>query len=435
MRAQRVSKADLFHKLGYVPHAGQVDVHLSRAPRRVLACGVRFGKTMCAAMEGVAATMQPAERSVGWVVAPTYDLANRVFTQIVITVSTKLQHRILSLKEHEHRLVLRNLGGGVSEIRAKSADSPVSLLGEGLDWVVIDEAARVKATIWQSYISQRLIDRKGWALLISTPRGKGYFYDLFKRGQGADPDYKSWNLASWANPLLDREAIEEERTRIPERVFLQEFAAQFLEGSGCVFRNVRERALLDWQAPVHGERYFAGLDLAKVEDYTVLVVMNRRREVVFVDRFHRLDWSLQVTRIKAAAERYNRASILVDSTGAGEPIFEALRAAGCRNIEPYAFTARSKTDLINSLSLLLEKSEITLPKADVWPDGIDELEGFEYSVTDTGNVKTGAVSGVHDDCVIALALAAWHAKRAPAPPKFYSTNNWSDVQRLMRRMS
>ena len=51
-------------------------------------------------------------------------------------VAEHLRHRIVSLKEHEQRLVLRNLGGGLSEIRGKSADNPVSLLGEGLDWLV-----------------------------------------------------------------------------------------------------------------------------------------------------------------------------------------------------------------------------------------------------------------------------------------------------------
>jgi len=47
-----------------------------------------------------------------------------------------------------------------------------------------------------------------------------------------------------------------------------------------------------------------------------------------------------------------------------------------------------------------------LPRPDLWPEGIDELEAFEYSVTDSGNVRTSAPSGIHDDCVIALALAA-----------------------------
>jgi len=164
------------------------------------------GKTLCAAMEGVAAAMAPARRSYGWVVAPTYDLCDKVFREIVMVAAEHLRHRILSLKENERKLLLRNMAGGISEIRGKSADNPVSLLGEGLDWVVVDEAARLKPTIWEGHLSQRLIDRDGWALLISTPRGKGWFYSLYQRGQGDDPTYASWNWPSWANPHLERRA-------------------------------------------------------------------------------------------------------------------------------------------------------------------------------------------------------------------------------------
>ena len=76
----------------------------------------------------------------------------------------------------------------MSEVRGKTADNPVSLLGEGLDWLIVDEAARMKPMIWESHLSQRLIDKRGWALLISTPRGKGWFFDLFRRGQRDSED-------------------------------------------------------------------------------------------------------------------------------------------------------------------------------------------------------------------------------------------------------
>ena len=406
----RVDKAALFERLGYEPHPGQREVHESRAPRRIVACGVRWGETLCAAMEGLAAALGPNERSVGWVVAPTYDLADRVFREIQLVVYKHLSHRIVTMKEHERRLVLRNLGGGLSEIRGKSADNVISLLGEGLDWVIVDEASRLKPLVWQSHLSQRLLDRRGWALLISTPKGKGYFYDLYRRGKGNDPDYESWNCPSWTNPLLDADVIEEERSRLPERVFNQEYGGEFIEGAGSVMRGVRECATGEWQEPKEGEYYVAGLDLAKVEDYTVLVIMNHRREVVFVDRFHRIDWEQQVGRIRTAADRYNQARILVDSTGAGEPVFEQLLRGGCY-ADPYPFTAKSKAALIDNLAIMIEKQEITLPKVELWLEGIDELEAFEYSITDSGNVRTGSPSGMHDDCLIALSLAAFKARR------------------------
>jgi terminase large subunit-like protein len=413
---QSLAKPRFFRDLGYEPHPGQQAIHSSPAPRRIVACGVRWGKTLCAAMEGLCAAMQPKKRSIGWVVAPTYDLCDKVFRELVVLAAEHLRHRIVTLKESERRLVLRNLSGGVSEIRGKSADNPVSLLGEGLDWLIADEASRLKPTIWESHLSQRLLDKRGWALLISTPKGKGWFFDLFRRGQGDDPDYASWNHPTWTNPHVSRELIEEERGRLPERVFKQEYGGEFLEGAGQVFRYVREAAVLDWQRPVADRTYYAGLDLAKVEDFTVLVIVNTQREVVFVDRFHRLDWSQQVDRIQTATDRYNHAEILVDTTGMGEPIYEALTKAGCY-VSPYPFTGRSKAALVDNLALMLERRDIKLPRADLWPEGIDELEAFQFSVTDQGNVRSSAPSGTHDDCVIALALAAWSV-RIQAP-------NWS----------
>jgi hypothetical protein len=410
VRHERLNKRRFFADLGYAPHEGQRAVHSSKAPRRVLACGVRWGKTLCAALEALAAAMEPRERSMGWVVAPTYDLADKVFREIVLVVAKHLRHHIVTLREHERILVLRNLAGGLSEIRGKSADNPVSLLGEGLDWLVVDEAARLKRSIWEGHLSQRLIDKKGFALLITTPKGKNYVFDLFKRGQGgADPFFESWNRPSWTNPHLDAAVIEAERGRLPEAVFRQEYGAEFVEGSGAVFRNIRECATGEWQEPQEHTQYYAGLDLARVEDYTVLVVVNRDCQVVFVDRFTRLDWSLQVTRIEAAARRYNHARILVDSTGCGEPIFESLRAANC-TVDPYPFTAKSKSALVNNLALMLEQKQIVLPKPELWPQGAEELESYEYSITENGLVRTGAPSGSHDDCAVALALAAWQVR-------------------------
>ena len=65
-RRPRLDKLAFFEDLGYVPHDGQLEIHLDDHPRRIVACGVRWGKTLCAAMEGLAAAMEPQERSYGW---------------------------------------------------------------------------------------------------------------------------------------------------------------------------------------------------------------------------------------------------------------------------------------------------------------------------------------------------------------------------------
>jgi len=141
--------------------------------------------------------------------------------------------------------------------------------------------------------------------------------------------------------------------------------------------------------------YYAGLDLAKTEDYTVLVILDGAGQVVAMDRFNRLDWSIQVQRIKALTERYNQAEMHIDSTGAGEPIYEALRKEGC-HARAYPFTQKSKAALIDNLAIKLEKRELVLPRPQLMPELVDELEAFEYSVTDLGHIRSGAPNGFHD---------------------------------------
>ena len=68
-----------------------------------------------------------------------------------------------------------------------------------------------------------------------------------------------------------------------------------------------------------------------------------------------------------------------------------MRVAGVNAVE-YPFTAKSKAALIDNLALMLEQKRIILPQPNLWPDGIDELEAFEYSVSDFGNVRMSAPS-------------------------------------------
>jgi hypothetical protein len=224
----RLSKRTLFRILGYEPHPGQLLVHRSQIPRRVIACGVRWGKTTCGVGEAVAALLQPRETSLGWVVAPSYDLADKTFRQVADAFQTHFSSRVQSLDLRGERLVVCNLGGGLSELRAKSADQPVSLLGEGLDWMIVDEAARLRADVWECYLSQRLVDRKGWVLFLSTPAGPGWFHQLYRKGiRNRDPNTESWSSPSWLNPHLDKDLIEAERERLPANVFAEQYGGEF----------------------------------------------------------------------------------------------------------------------------------------------------------------------------------------------------------------
>jgi phage FluMu gp28-like protein len=156
------------------------------------------------------------------------------------------------------------------------------------------------------------------------------------------------------------------------------------------------------QEPIPGQAYFAGLDLARLTDFTVLTILDGEGRQVFKDRFNLLDWAVQKQRIIGTVNRYG-ARVLLDSTGIGDPIYDDLQRAGL-SVQGYKFTADSKKKLIESLMLAFEQGSIRILDD---PDQRNELDIFEYTIGSSGTVHYSAPEGYHDDCVIALALAWW----------------------------
>lgn len=224
----RLSRRELFSSLGYVPHAGQREVHKSKAKRRVLASGVRWGKSTVAVYEAIAYMMEPRERLDAWIIAPSYELTRRTFDRVVEIVHHSMPHRIVLSNQREHVIRIMNLGGGVSELRARSADRPAGLLGAALDVLIIDECDKVRADVWSQYCAPRLLDRDGHALLISTPGSvNSWFYSEFRRAK-KDAAYQSFSMPTASNPHVSAELIEAERARLPEDTFRSQYLGDFL---------------------------------------------------------------------------------------------------------------------------------------------------------------------------------------------------------------
>jgi len=243
-----------------------------------------------------------------------------------------------------------------------------------------------------------------------TTRGRNWFYELCTRGQDpAYPEYRSWNFPTESNPRIDRGELEAARATLPERVWMQEFLALFLEDVGAVFRNVDACIGGDLEEPIPGRRYVLGVDLAKHRDFTVLIVVDMDSwRVVAFDRFQKLDWPFQRKRIVNFAMKYNRAQVIMDSTGVGDPTYDDLSREYPR-VEGYRISAATKPPLIENLSVMIENGEITYPEI---PDLINELKIFGYE-NKNGRITYETPQGYHDDCVIALALACWHLRVGP----------------------
>ena len=382
-------------------HEKQLEIFESPARFKVVACGRRFGKTTLASYEVIYKALTKPN-SIIWIVAPTYPLsmiAWRKITELVPREAVKSINKV-------DRVI--NLVTG-SEIWAKSAHDPDLLRGEGLDFVVIDEAAMVKREAWEQALRPALADKHGSAMFISTPKGKNWFYECFMRGQDKEQtEWESFQYPTFANPFISKAEIEAMRKSLPELTFKQEILAEFVEGGGVVFKNVTDCIAGKLEEPKPNKHYVMGVDLAKYEDYTVIVVMDvKTKHVVHFERFTQIDWSYQKRKIAEIAKRYNNAHVVIDSTGVGDPIYEDLIKAGL-NVEGFKITSTTKPQLIQNLMIRLENKEISFPKID---ELINELSVFSFEMTPQGYVRYQAPPGFHDDCVIALALAVWGLER------------------------
>ena len=149
-------------------------------------------------------------------------------------ILAKLRLPIATKKEVNGQLYYIKLAGLNSEVWVKSADRPESCVGEGVDVLVLEEAAKIRKIVWEQCLRPTLADRQGWALFTTTPEGYNWIYDLWQRGKSEEfPDWESWQHPSWESPFF-RDDIEELKKTLTYETFQQEFGAQFTSFSGRV---------------------------------------------------------------------------------------------------------------------------------------------------------------------------------------------------------
>lgn len=398
---KRINDEALLKKIGFVPHKGQIPIIEAIKDKNkrdfVLVCGRRFGKTFISAYVAFRELLKP-NRNI-WIVAPTSDLTQKTFTYIIKFLSKVFEPGEYKITTKPYtKLVMAN----GSWIECKTADNPTSLIGEELDLLIIDEAARISPMVYERELAATTMPRKGRTIFISSPKGKNWFYNKFKYIEKSDDGFV-WNAPSSDNPDNTPEELERIRRGLPEAIWKQEYLAQFIDSGAEVFRNIRDVVLEDcYEEPKDTHRYVMGVDLAKLNDWTVLTVVDKQtHKVVAWDRFQKVDYPIQKNRIVSLAKKYNNAKLYLDSTGVGNPITDDLKRDGLI-IDNYVFTNKSKIELVDKLGLFIEEKGIWIPNE---PVIINELEVFGLDVTDSGTLKYSAPVGMNDDCTMSLALA------------------------------
>ena len=334
-----------------------------------------------------------------WHVFPTYKDAKDTVWRDPAMLFNIIPERYIKSKNDTELIVYFKNG---SMLQLKGADNPDSLRGPNPFGVVFDEYATMKREAWD-VVEPVLRANGGWCWFVGTPKGKNHMFEMYQRGQEGNKEWKSWLLKASTSGIIDLDQlIESKKTSHSEAFYNQEWECEFLEGEGSVFRGVRDVMTSVPEKPKPNHLYVMGVDLAKVQDYTVITIYDRQNnKQVYQNRWNTIEWPYQKKKIIETSRHYNNALTVLDATGLGDPIADDLIRFQVP-VKAFKITSESKKDLIEKLSIWIEQGKLQmLPIAET----SFEFDNFSYEIGPTGKIRYQALEGFHDDIVISHALA------------------------------
>ena len=211
----------------YSPRPFQYDLHLALKRYNVIVSHRRFGKSIFAVnhmIDHLLMNNYPLPRYA--FIAPTYQMAKRIIWDNLKRYADKIPG--VTFNEADMRA---DFEGNKGRIMLLSAENYESLKGIYLDGVVLDEHAQMSPSVWTEAIRPTLIDRKGWAIFTSTPKGQNQFYELYQYAKNSgDPDWYQDVFPVSRTRLIDQGELDSLKRTMSEEEYAQEFECDFTAG-------------------------------------------------------------------------------------------------------------------------------------------------------------------------------------------------------------
>ena len=358
--------------------------------------GRRWGKTVMGGV--IVANVLRQHGKAAWIV-PTYKNGRPLWRWMRSIFAGLAQAGIVDISKAEQVITTRR-GGFFAIYSEENIDSA---RGEWFHVIVNDEAAKFREESRYDVIEPLVADCDGDIIDISTPRGRNWFWREAMKSDGVENVF--FHAPTSDNPSGHiRKAAVMAKDRMPERSYRQEWLAEFIEDSGGVFRHVQECATLQPATPYQGGQFVMGVDWGKSNDFTVITLIDVvNNHMVAIERFNQIDYVIQMGRLKALYEQWKPDVIVAERNSIGEPLLEQLYREGLP-VMAFTTTNATKAAVIDGLAMALERRQITLINEHTL---INELQSYEMERLPSGLMRYSAPDGLHDDCVMSLALA-WH---------------------------
>lgn len=128
----------------------------------------------------------------------------------------------VSIRESDLRVELSN----GAWIQLYGSDNPDALRGVYFDGVILDEFGDMRPSLWAEVILPTLADRKGWAVVIGTPKGKNTFYDFYELSK-TDKRWFHLTLKASQTGLIPQDELDTMRSVMSEAQYEQEMECSF----------------------------------------------------------------------------------------------------------------------------------------------------------------------------------------------------------------
>jgi len=380
----------------------QQEVYADKTRFKVVAAGRRCGKSRMAAISLLIEGLKCPPGSAVLYVSPTMGQSRQIIWDLLLDLG-----REVIQGSHVNNLDITLING--ARIYVRGADRPDTLRGVSLTYAVLDEVADIKPEAWEQVIRASLSDKVGRCLMIGTPKGRNWFYDMWNLGQdGTDEDWKSWHFTTADNPLIDPKEIESAKKTLSSFAFKQEYMASFSNAGSNLFK---EEWVKYGTVPEHGS-YFIAVDLAGFEDVAKQAANAKKRldesaicivKVTddgkwYVEEIKHGRWDIRTTAVNIlmAIREYKPLSIGIEKGALKNAVLPYLSDL-MRKSNIHAHVAdlthgnRKKTDrIIWALQGRFEHGRIILNSEENWDDFVDQLLMFP-------------ALGVHDDLPDALS--------------------------------
>jgi PBSX family phage terminase large subunit len=370
-----------------------------------LVCGRQIGKTLLLINMLLYYSINKPRTTLLWV-SPYYSMAVKVLSQILDAI----EFTPITKEANKSEKIITLING--SRIYFRSAEKPETIRGLSIDYCFIDEAQDVSDDAFNKSILPTLSAKGKKCLIAGTPKSKNWFYLYFQRGD--DKNYNSYTAPSTISPYISEEFIKEQKESLPPSIFNQEFLAQWQEGDGEVFSNIDEVCNLgNWSGTK--DRTLGGLDIGTKQDYSVLTIMDTSGRVIYMWRERGLEYSAIVDKVVYLCKQY-RTELYVEANSIGDAVYEMIKKK-YKSVKPFITTNTTKENIIRRLISDISDMSLELPSVSLFEPLYKELHAFQYKYLPSGKISYGAMSGMHDDCVMSLAICNWNRVENPIRKK------------------